>query len=86
MEHEKEVVSKRIERMQRKVEGMPSLEVMLEVGRRLRLEREREKELQNQKTEQRTAISHANQRVQRLRAQLQDIRWIMGAGGLGGGM
>ena len=61
MENEKEIVQKRIERMQRKVggfeqeltwrqvEGMPNLAVMLEVGRKLRLEKEREKEILGQK-------------------------------------
>ncbi len=46
MEKEKEIVAKRIERMERKVEGMPNLNLMLEVASRLRMEREREKELQ----------------------------------------
>ena len=32
MEHEKELVNKRIERMQRRVEGMPNIEEMLEVS------------------------------------------------------
>ena len=31
MEKEKDIVNKRIERMQRKVEGMPNMEVMLQV-------------------------------------------------------
>ncbi len=56
MENEKEIVGKRIERMQRKVEGTPNSEQMLEVAKRLRTEREREKELQGQKQEQRNAI------------------------------
>ena len=74
MENEKEIVQKRIERMQRKVEGMPNLSVMLEVGRKLRLEKEREKEILSQKTDQRTSIGHAVQRGQRLEQQLQDLR------------
>ena len=51
MDKEREIVGKRIERMQRKVEGMPSLDLMLEVARKLRVEKEREKELQ---------VSHTN--------------------------
>jgi len=74
MEKEKEIVQKRIERMQRKVEGMHNLSVMLEVGRKLRLEKEREKEIFSQKTDQRTSISHGGQRAQRLEQQLDDLR------------
>merc|ERR1712038_2244898 len=74
MENEKEIVQKRIERMQRKVEGIPNLEVMLEVARKLRMEKEREKEIISQKADQRTNISHGNQRIQRLEQQLADMR------------
>ena len=42
--------------MQRKVEGSPNVETMLVAVRELRKEREKVKELQTQKTEQRTAI------------------------------
>ena len=42
--------------MQRKVEGSPNVETMLVAVRELRKEREKVKELQIQKTEQRTAI------------------------------
>jgi intraflagellar transport protein 81 len=72
MENEKEIVQKRIERMQRKVEGMPNLEVMLEVAKKLRMEKEREKEILSQKQDQRTSISHATQRIMRLEQQLND--------------
>ena len=74
MENEKEIVQKRIERMQRKVEGMPNLEVMLEVAKKLRMEKEREKEILSQKQDQRTSISHATQRIMRLEQQLNDLR------------
>ena len=74
MEKEKEIVQKRIERMQRKVEGMPNLDVMLEVAKKLRLEKERNKEILSQKADQRTNISHANQRIVRLEQQLADMR------------
>ena len=49
-------MDKRIERMQRKVEGSPNVESMLSAVRDLRKEREKVKELQTQKTEQRTTI------------------------------
>ena len=74
MEKEKEIVQKRIERMQRKVEGMPQLEVMLEVAKKLRQEKEKNKEIKSQKQDQRTNISHASQRIMRLEQQLGDMR------------
>jgi hypothetical protein len=49
MEKEKETVAKRIERMQRKVDGTPNVESMLSVAQKLRQERERERELQGHK-------------------------------------
>ena len=55
---EKDIVEKRIERMQRKVEGSPNVESMLSSVRDLRKEREKVKELQTQKTEQRTTIGN----------------------------
>ena len=47
---------------------------MLESVRDLRKEREKLKELQNQKSEQRTAISHGDQRIARLENQLKEMR------------
>ena len=74
MEKEKEIVQKRIERMQRKVEGMTNLEVMLGVAKKLRQEKERNKEIKSQKQDQRNNINHANQRIMRLEQQLSDMR------------
>jgi len=77
MEKERDIVAKRIERMERKViflkktwasfplvlkiysfqvEGTPNSERMLDVAKKLRLEKEKERELQSQKQEQRNAI------------------------------
>ncbi|CAG2053694.1 unnamed protein product [Timema podura] len=53
---------------------MANREAMLSAAHTLRLEREREKELANQKQEQQTALSHAEQRVGRLQQQLKDAR------------
>ena len=53
MEKEKDIVEKRIERMQRKVEGAPNVEVMMEAVKQLRAEKEKQKELFNQRSEQR---------------------------------
>ena len=47
---------------------------MLGVAKKLRQEREREKELQAQKSDQRTAIQHIDQRVARMEAKLKDSR------------
>ena len=47
---------------------------MLGVAKKLRQEREREKELHAQKGDQRTAIQHIEQRVQRMEAKLKDSR------------
>ena len=74
MEREKEIVQKRIERRQRKVEGMPNLDVMLEVAKKLRQEKERNKEIKSQKQEQRNNINHSQQRIMRLEQQLTDMR------------
>ena len=49
---------------------------MLESVRDLRKEREKLKELQNQKSEQRTAISHGDQRIARLENQLKEMRQV----------
>jgi intraflagellar transport protein 81 len=69
MEKEKDIVEKRIERMQHKVEG-PNLEPMLNAVKKLRLEKERQKELMSQKAEQRMSISHSEQRMGRLEQQV----------------
>ena len=46
MEKEKDIVEKRIERMQHKVEG-PNLEPMLNAVKKLRQEKEKQKEKQD---------------------------------------
>ena len=73
MEKEKDIVEKRIERIQHKVEG-PNLEPMLNAVKKLRQEKEKQKELQTQKAEQRMAISHAEQRIGRMEQQV--TRWL----------
>ena len=56
------------------VEGHPNKAVLLESARRLRLEKDREQELANQKLEQEQAIGRADQRLARLQGQLKDLR------------
>ena len=53
---------------------MPNLEVMLEVAKKLRQEKERNKEIKSQKQDQRNNINHSNQRIMRLEQQLSDMR------------
>lgn len=74
MEREKDIVDKKVERMQRKVEGAPNFDPMMSAVKELRQEKERQKELQAQKGEQRTAIGHGEQRLSRLERQLKDLR------------
>lgn len=74
MEKEKEIVIKRIEKMQRRVENLHNKEAMLEAAHALRLEREKEKEIVSQKQEQQTILSHTEQRAQRLQKQLKEMR------------
>ncbi|XP_021936046.1 intraflagellar transport protein 81 homolog [Zootermopsis nevadensis] len=74
MEHEKDIVIKRIERMQQKVENIHNKEAMLEAAHALRLEREREKSLGNQKQEQQASLTHTEQQVQRLQQQLKEMQ------------
>jgi len=74
MEREKDIVVKRIERMQQKIENIHNKEVMLQAAHGLRVEREREKSLANQKQEQQASLKHTEQRIQRLQQQLKEIR------------
>ncbi|XP_063245204.1 intraflagellar transport protein 81 homolog isoform X4 [Bacillus rossius redtenbacheri] len=74
MEREKDIVLKRIERMQKKIESMPNKESMLAAAHALRKERDREKELANQRQEQQVALAHTEQRAVRLQQQLKDMR------------
>jgi hypothetical protein len=56
------------------IENIHDKEAMLEAAHALRLEREREKSLVNQKQEQQLSLNHTEQRVQRLQKQLKEIR------------
>ena len=70
----KDIVEKRIERMQRKVEGAPHVETMMEAVKQLRAEKEKQKELLNQRSEQRVALQQSDQRINRMEQQLKDLR------------
>lgn len=74
MEEEKEQLNKRIERLKRKVESHPNAQTMMNVARNLRLERDKEKKLAEQRQEQSTLIQHEEQKKRRLTQQLQDTK------------
>ncbi|KAK7480473.1 hypothetical protein BaRGS_00028290 [Batillaria attramentaria] len=74
MEEEKEQLIKRIERLRRKVESHPNSQVMMNVAKNLRVERDREKRIAAQKQEQQTNIQHLEQRIKRMDNQLRDMR------------
>ncbi|KAK3094389.1 hypothetical protein FSP39_001105 [Pinctada imbricata] len=74
MEDEKEQLMKRVERLKRKVESHPNSQTMMNVARNLRLERDKEKKLAEQKQEQSTLIHHEEQKIRRLQQQLNEQR------------
>lgn len=74
MEDEKEQLIKRIERLKRKVEQHPNATTMMNVAKNLRLERDKEKKLAEQRQEQMTLVQHSEQRIKRLQQQLHDTR------------
>uniref|UniRef100_A0ABM5F2N7 Intraflagellar transport protein 81 homolog isoform X1 n=1 Tax=Pogona vitticeps TaxID=103695 RepID=A0ABM5F2N7_9SAUR len=74
MEEEKEQLTKRVERLKKRVETVQNHQRMLEMARQLRVEKEREESLAQQKQEQKNQLFHAEQRLQRVRLQLKDMR------------
>ncbi|XP_014665305.1 PREDICTED: intraflagellar transport protein 81 homolog [Priapulus caudatus] len=74
MDEEKEQITKRVERVKKKVENTPNKDAMLGVARNLRTEKEREVELTSQRQEQTNALMLAEQRTQRIQQQLKDMR------------
>ncbi|KAB7496012.1 Intraflagellar transport protein 81-like protein [Armadillidium nasatum] len=74
MEEERDLVTRRIERMRQKTDGMPNQEAMLESARNLRKEKEKQKEMSQQESDLRSQIQLADQRIGRIEVQLKDIR------------
>ncbi|XP_046676776.1 intraflagellar transport protein 81 homolog [Homalodisca vitripennis] len=74
MEKEHNIVLKKIERLQRKVENVENREVMLEACKELRVERERQKDLASQKVEESVAVQQLQQKATRLSQQLRELR------------
>ncbi|KFO75819.1 intraflagellar transport protein 81 homolog [Cuculus canorus] len=73
MEEEKDQLIKRVERLKKRVETVQNHPRMLELARQLRLEKEREESLAQQKQEQKNQLFHAEQRLQRAQLQLKEM-------------
>ncbi|CAL8247866.1 unnamed protein product [Merluccius merluccius] len=74
MEEEKDQLIKRVERLRKRVETVPSHQRMLELARQLRVEKEREESLAHQKQEQKNQLFRAEQRLQASQQKLKDLR------------
>ncbi|MGH0161658.1 UNVERIFIED_CONTAM: hypothetical protein FKN15_041605 [Acipenser sinensis] len=74
MEEEKDQLVKRVERLKKRVETVSNNQRMLDLARQLRVEKERELSLAQQKQEQKNQLFLAEQRLQRSQMQLKDLR------------
>ncbi|XP_071077967.1 intraflagellar transport protein 81 homolog isoform X2 [Desmodus rotundus] len=74
MEEEKDQLIKRVERLKKRVETVQNHQRMLKIARQLRVEKEREEFLAQQKQEQKNQLFHAVQRLQRVQNQLKIMR------------
>ncbi|KFM67817.1 Intraflagellar transport protein 81-like protein, partial [Stegodyphus mimosarum] len=74
MEEERDQLIKKIERLKMKVESHPNVDAMLSVAKSLREERDLADSLNRQKMEQRNALTHAEQKIQRLNQQLKELK------------
>ncbi|XP_030901392.1 intraflagellar transport protein 81 homolog [Melopsittacus undulatus] len=73
MEEEKDQLVKRVERLKKRVETVQNHPRILEIARQLRIEKEREESLAQQKQEQKNQLFHAEQRLQRAQLQLKEM-------------
>ncbi|KAL0610799.1 Intraflagellar transport protein 81-like protein [Plecturocebus cupreus] len=74
MEEEKNQLIKRVEHLKKRVETAQNHQWMLKIARQLRVEKEREEYLAQQKQEQKNQLFHAVQRLQRVQNQLKGMR------------
>lgn len=74
IESEIENVKKRIERTQARLDKVPQQELLLEAAHNLRVERERQKELQSQVDEQRQGLQRSNTLQERYKKELNNAR------------
>uniref|UniRef100_A0A8D2N6V3 Intraflagellar transport protein 81 homolog n=1 Tax=Zonotrichia albicollis TaxID=44394 RepID=A0A8D2N6V3_ZONAL len=77
MEEEKDQLAKRVERLKKRVETVQNHQRMLEIARQLRLEKEREESLAQQKQEQKSQLFHTEQRLQRAQVQLKEMQHMV---------
>ncbi|CAH8680320.1 unnamed protein product [Schistosoma rodhaini] len=74
MQEEKDQLLRRVERMKKKLEAFPTSNTMLEMAKRLRLEREKETKISKQMREQKSLIANIDQRIQITQQQLKELR------------
>ncbi|XP_018412221.1 PREDICTED: intraflagellar transport protein 81 homolog [Nanorana parkeri] len=74
MEEEKDQLMKRVERLKKRVETVQNHQRMLEMASQLRVEKEREESLAQQKQEQRNQLFNAEQKLQRAQLHLKNMR------------
>nr|XP_054382437.1 intraflagellar transport protein 81 homolog isoform X3 [Pongo abelii] len=74
MEEEKDQLIKRVEHLKKRVETAQNHQWMLKIARQLRVEKEKEEYLAQQKQEQKNQLFHAVQRLQRVENQLKSMR------------
>ncbi|CAH8671538.1 unnamed protein product [Schistosoma bovis] len=74
MQEEKDQLLRRLERMKKKLEAFPTSNTMLEMAKRLRLEREKETKISKQMREQKSLIANTDQRIQITQQQLKELR------------
>ncbi|KAK9510580.1 hypothetical protein O3M35_005327 [Rhynocoris fuscipes] len=74
MEKEKDIVMKKIDRLSRKLDNVDNKESLLEAARELRLEKERQKELLQQRQGEMELIQRLQQNNARLTQQLSEAR------------
>ncbi|CAH8678665.1 Intraflagellar transport protein 81 [Schistosoma haematobium] len=74
MQEEKDQLLRRVERMKKKLEAFPTSNTMLEMAKRLRLEREKETKISKQMREQKSLIANTDQHIQITQQQLKELR------------
>ncbi|XP_053328825.1 intraflagellar transport protein 81 homolog [Spea bombifrons] len=74
MEEEKDQLMKRVERLKKRVETVQNHQRMLEIARQLRVEKEREEYLAQQKQTLRNQLDSTEMKLQRAQQQLKNMR------------
>ncbi|CAH8589489.1 unnamed protein product [Dicrocoelium dendriticum] len=73
MQDEKEQLLKRVNRTKKKLEAFPTNMTMLEMTRKLRIEREKEIKVSKQIHEQKTSIATLGQHIHRIRQHIKEV-------------